>query len=83
MHMRSSYLVAPFTILNDGATIGSRLITAHENQASAIDECTRRLNQRSNAGDKFVVYRAVDLVQRTETPVEVCSIGFDGEVSCE
>lgn len=81
MFMNNLYLVAPLTNLNSGSAMASRKITVHRTHQEAVDECIARAqDQRSN--QKFVVYRSVTLVGRTDRPVEICDIDERGDVSC-
>lgn len=81
MIVKNTYLVAPLTNLRSGSSITCRTLTVHETHAEAVAECSQRAqDQRSN--QKFVVYRAITLVGRTERPIEVCAIEDDGSVTC-
>ncbi len=81
MNIRNRYLVGGVTDVRDGAKHGSRKITIHDSHESAVRECHRRLGEPCNI-QRYVIYRAVSVVQATHPPVDVCDILDDGEVSC-
>ncbi len=82
MKMYAPYLVAPYSTLPDGSPVHSRKLTVHSTHESAMAECRTRLDERGNPLYRYAIYQAITLVQRAETPVEVCDIVDEGEVIC-
>ena len=81
MHVQNMYLVAPHSNVPSGTPLPSRKASVWDNHDDAVRECEKMVRYPDGLG-RWVVYQAVTIVGKLETPVQVCDIEDDGEVTC-